>query len=323
MSHRPTRRVVLTLDVLEARIALSHSSAANVIGVAAGSVKRPHAVSRTSAQVAPRNITPGKHATLFGLFVTPRTGGLLKPKIVAARGSTGDALIVRHGRSTLTGHSRQTVAFAKDQTAGALVTEVTGRAGTVGSYQAETTLVGDINSDGKVDLADLQAFAPTYMSRKGQPNYVAAADFNRNGIINLYDAKALLHNIAPLTPRVPLTERLSLAPADQVHYSASNISGAATMHRTVTILGRTTPGSLVIEDNHTSRLPGGIQAYKFTGPAHATDANGFFSLTSTNVEGLNNNDFLILDPFGQQVIRSFPIFWIPYARGGSVPRTNR
>ena len=64
-----------------------------------------------------------------------------------------------------------------------------------------------MNGDGKVDLADLQAFAPTYMSRAGSPNYNPAADFNHNGIINLYDAKALLRNLAPISPRIPLGRR--------------------------------------------------------------------------------------------------------------------
>jgi hypothetical protein len=181
------------------------------------------------------------------------------------------------------------------------------------------TSVGDINGDGKVDLADVQAFAGTYMSRKGNPNYNPAADFNHNGVINFYDAKALLHNVPPITPRLPLNVELHLAPQDQIHYSGPTVSGAATFHKVVTIVGRTTPGSLVIEDNHTSRLPGGTQAYKFTGPAHAADARGFFSIVTTNTEGLNNNDFLILDPFGHQLIRDFPIFWIPYATGKGVP----
>jgi len=183
----------------------------------------------------------------------------------------------------------------------------------------QTTLVGDVNGDGKVNLADLQAFAPSYMSRQGDPNYNPAADFNHNGVINLYDAKALLHNMAPLTPRLPLTARLILAPQDQIHYSGPTVSGAATFQKTVTILGHTTPGSLVITDNNTSRLPGGTQAYQFTGPAYATDANGFFSITTTNTQGVNNNDFLILDPFGHQMIIDFPIFWIPYATGRGVP----
>ena len=184
---------------------------------------------------------------------------------------------------------------------------------------AHVTQIGDR----KVTLADLQAFAPSYMSRQGDPNYNPAADFNHNGVISQADLRAWVQNLTPLTPRLPLTARLTLAPQDQIHYSGPTISGAATFQKVVTILGHTTPGSLVIEDNHTSRLPGGTQAYKFTGPAHATDANGFFSITATNTEGLNNNNFLILDPFGHRMILDFPIYWIPYATGRGVPRSTK
>jgi Dockerin type I domain len=312
-------RPVLVVEALEDRLCLSLASAANVIGTATGSVTRPHAVSRTSATVLPSNITPQKHSTIFGLFVQPNSASSLQPRILAAQGNSGQALSVRLGRPFRPGVSDQAVAFAKDRAAGSLSTAVTGRNQTTGTYQAQTTLVGDVNGDGKVNLADLQAFAPAYGSKEGQPNYNPTADFNHNGIVNLYDAKALLHNMAPLTAKIPLRVKLTLAPQDQIHYPGPTISGAATLQQVVTIIGRTTPGSLVIEDNHTSRLPGGTQAYKFTGPAVATDANGYFTVTATNTQGLNNNDFLILDPFGQQMIIDFPIFWIPYATGKGVP----
>ena len=128
-------------------------------------------------------------------------------------------------------------------------------------------MASDVNGDGTVNFADLQAFAPSYMSQQGELTYNPAADFNLNGVINLYDAKALLDNMAPLTPDLPLTARLTLAPQDQIHYSGPNNLGKDTFQQVVTILGHTTPGSLVITDNNTSRLPGGTQAYKFTGPA--------------------------------------------------------
>jgi len=317
MNHRRRR---FDIEPLETRLALSGTAPANVIGTSTATVARPHEVGRTSVQVAFRNITPQKHATIFGLFVQPTAGSQLQPRILAARGNSGQALPVKHGRSYRPAASDQTVAFTKDSTAGSLSTDVTGALQTTGSYQAQTTLVGDVNGDGKVNLADLQAFAPAYGSRLGDSNYNLAADFNHNGVINLYDAKVLLHNMSPLTPNLPLTARLILAPQDQIHYSGPTVSGAATFQKTVTILGHTTPGSLVIEDNSTSRLPGGTQAYKFTGPAVATDANGFFSVTTTNTQGLNNNDFLILDPFGHQMIIDFPVYWIPYATGRGVPK---
>ena len=136
---------------------------------------------------------------------------------------------------------------SRTATAGPVTIEVTGAHQSTGSYQVQTTLAGDVNGDGTVNFADLQAFAPSYMSQQGEPNYNPAADFNLNGVINLYDAKALLHNMAPLTPDLPLTARLTLAPQDQIHYSGPTDLGAATFQQVVTILGHTTPGSLVID----------------------------------------------------------------------------
>src|SRR3954463_9052608 len=72
--------------------------------------------------------------------------------------------------------------------ASGISTAMTGRDQSTGSYAATTTRVGDVNGDGKVDLADLQAFAPTYMSRVGSPAYNPAADSNHDGIIDSYDA---------------------------------------------------------------------------------------------------------------------------------------
>ena len=37
----------------------------------------------------------------------------------------------------------------------------------------------------------------------------------------------------------------------------------------------------------------------------------------TNTQGINNNDFLVIDPYGQQTILDDPIFWIPFAAKGS------
>lgn len=315
MADRRTHRQQPLLEGLEHRIALSGPAAADVIGTATGTVAHSNQHSKTAAEVQKRNLAPGKHTTLLGLFVGPTAGSGLAPRIVGARSEATGPLRVAHGRAFRRGVHDQTVAFTTTGQPGFLSTAVSGRAGTTGSYKATTTLVGDINSDGKVDLADLQAFAPTYMSRAGSAAYNPAADFNRNGIINLYDVKAILRNLAPISPRISQTVQMSLTPDDQAHYSHPAISGGATFRKNVTIVGRTTPGSLIIEDNHTSRLPGGTQAYKFTGPAHATDARGYFSVRTTNEEGLNNNDFLILDPFGHQLIRDFPILWIPYARG--------
>jgi hypothetical protein len=46
-----------------------------------------------------------------------------------------------------------------------------------------------------------------YMSRRGDPNYNPAADFNHEGVINQFDARVLLQHTQPLTPKLPLTAR--------------------------------------------------------------------------------------------------------------------
>ena len=124
--NRRDRRCRFSFEPLEMRLALSGSTPANVIGTSTATVSRPHEVSQTSVQVAPKNITPQKHGTIFGLFVQPTSGSQLQPQILAVRGSTGKALPVKHGRPFRSGVSDEAVAFTKDSTAGPVTIEVTG-----------------------------------------------------------------------------------------------------------------------------------------------------------------------------------------------------
>jgi len=141
MNHRDRRRR-FAVEPLEMRLALSGSTPANVIGTATATVSRPREVSQTSVQVAPENITPQKHYTIFGVFVQPASGSELQPQIVVVRGNTGKALPLEYGRSFRSGISDQAVAFTKDSTAGALSIDVTGAHQSTGSYQVQTTLSG-------------------------------------------------------------------------------------------------------------------------------------------------------------------------------------
>jgi hypothetical protein len=99
---------------------------------------------------------------------------------------------------------------------------------------------------------------------------------------------------------------MNLPPADQAHYAAPKNSGGSTNLKDITIEGHTLPGSIVLEDNSKGY-------YKWNGGAVATDAHGNFSVKETNTQGANTYNFLIIDPYGQQLIRSYPVFWIPYA----------
>src|SRR4051794_22767216 len=121
MANRRTTRQRPVLECLELRMALSGSPPANVIGTAVGTVSRPHQASQTAATVQGRNLTPAKHTTLLGLFISPNSNSTLSPRIVGAKlDSIAGALPVRHGRSFRAGVHDQSVAFTKTTRSGTL-----------------------------------------------------------------------------------------------------------------------------------------------------------------------------------------------------------
>ena len=299
------------LERLDVRLTLSTAIPANSIGTSVATVTRAGQVSSTSVAVAPKNLTQGKSSTLFAIFVQPEPGSSVSPRIVSVEGSNGQPLALMHGRPYVAGRgSGQASAFVKVSQPGPLTVLVTGQHHSTGSYQVDTTLVGDVNGDGMVTQADLAPFASAYESVPGKSNYDLAADFNHDGIVNQIDAEALMENMPPLTPKVPLQLVMNLLPADQAHYAASKNSGGSTFKRVVTIEGHTMPGSIILEDDSRGY-------YKWDGGAVATDANGNFSVQETNTDGVNTYNFLVISPYGQQLVRSYPVFWIPFAAPGS------
>jgi hypothetical protein len=162
----------------------------------------------------------------------------------------------------------------------------------------------------QVTLNTLKAFTVAYLTTSHDALYNPAVDVNHNGFIGQGDGKLLLRELNPLTKEIPLKVNLILAPQDQAHGHVSSNSGGHTFHKDVTILGHTTPGSLVFSDS-------GFGDYSFTGPATYSDQNGNFSFKFTNSDGINNFEVLVIDPYGQQTILDYPIFWIPFAAKGS------
>jgi Dockerin type I domain len=311
MPRHRTHRRPLPLEPLESRLPLSAPTPANSIGTSLGGVLQPHGVTPSTVLVAPKNLTVGKSSTLFGVFVQPTSGSDLAPRIVAVEQGNGQKLAIKQGRPFVRGRANgEAAAFVKVTGPGPLTVFVGGQKQTTGSFELDVTLAGDVNGDGTVNLADLQSFAPTYETVPGNPNFNPAADFNQNGIVNLYDAKALMQNMTPLTPNEPLAVVTNLSPADQAHYPTPRNSGGATSKQDVTILGKTIPGSIVLIDG-----PNGL--FRFNGGAVATDGQGRFSVPETLSQGVNTFTFLILDPFGKQMIRSFPVFWLPVGAPGS------
>ena len=193
-----------------------------------------------------------------------------------------------------------TTAFFKDGQPGPVTVRIAGRNGTTGAYAAAIAIVGDVNGDGIVNLADQAAFAPAYLTKAGDGFYVPSADANGNGFVGQGDALALEHNLTPPTRPIPLSVTIALAPEDRPtgHIHQKN-SGGFSYKSTVTIVGRTTPGSLIFADSAAGD-------YSFTGPIQHADANGEFTFRQQLSDKLTNTEFLIVDPFGHRLHPRLP-----------------
>ena len=89
---------------------------------------------------------------------------------MAVEGSNGQRLSLKQGRPYVAGRdSGQAAAFVKVSQPGPLTILVTGQHHSTGTYQVDTTLVGDVNGDGTVNQADLQPFAAAYESCRATP----------------------------------------------------------------------------------------------------------------------------------------------------------
>ena len=165
--------------------------------------------------------------------------------------------------------------------------------------------------------ADLQAYSQAYLTFIGRPEFTPQYDFNGTGFIGQNDATPILRGLRSITPRKPLELTLTLAPGQAVKGSHPANNGPVTRFGTVTILGHTTPNSIVFVDGKTdAKYPLSTGNFKFQGGAVAADEHGNFSLSydlPPNSRGgsLTAPGFLIRTPYGQQLIRSFPIRRIP------------
>jgi len=64
----------------------------------------------------------------------------------------------------------------------------------VSTYTLDFRKMGDINGDGVIDDADADIFMKSFLSKRGDPNYNPACDFNGNGEVDLDDLLTLVNN---------------------------------------------------------------------------------------------------------------------------------
>jgi hypothetical protein len=164
--------------------------------------------------------------------------------------------------------------------------------------------------------ADLQTYAAAYETTIGEPGFTPQYDFNGTGFIGQNDATPILRGLTSITPRKPLTVTLRLETGEQVTGSIPANSGGTTTRGTVTVIGKTTPNSIIFTDGPSTNSTLPLNNYKFQGIAVLSNSQGEFKYTEKlNAEGsggsLTTTTILIRTPFGQQLIHSFPIRRLP------------
>jgi hypothetical protein len=165
--------------------------------------------------------------------------------------------------------------------------------------------------------ADLAAYAKAYELKAGQPGFTPEYDFQNNGVITKQDAEPILRSLASVTPFSEARVQLALAMGEQVTGHHTTNSGGVTHDPSVTIVGKTTPNSIIFTDGSTA--PGIVPStgnFQFTGMALTSNDQGYFEYPLTLPKPSRGGalvaiDFLIRTPFGQQVVRAFPIRLVP------------
>ncbi len=305
------RSVRPVLDSLETRLALSTSTitpplpSADIIGTQVVHLQ-PRQITSANLPIHPENLNPVKYNTLIRLAGDPVPGSTVNPRFVGATNANGNPLRFIQGGHYVPGIRPRAQAFTfVHNTSGlnALTTTTT----TSGNAVVSNSLPGDINGDGNVNPTDLALMQAAWLTTPGDAFYNPAADLNHNGYVGFGDVKLMERNMTPITPKIPLKVDLHLAKGQTALHPGISNSGPITNQIHVTVLGHTTPRSVIIADS-------GLGDYTFTGAmAYANDRGNFsFTFTTKPEDQLKNTEYLVIDPYGQQTIQAFPILYVPY-----------
>jgi hypothetical protein len=182
--------------------------------------------------------------------------------------------------------------------AGKDILHVTANGSAGGSYSIAVSLAG-ATSGFAVAPQDLATIRGLEGQRRGMPGYVAAADVNRDGVINTRDLKLARLNLGAATSIRPLTLSLGLSS------STPKTPGGAVYEPAVTVTGQTEPGARVAlygagDGLPTTTLSNGSSLVPAPVPTTTADAAGHYQFTITVAVGTDPLRVVATDGFGQQ-----------------------
>lgn len=317
----PSKRCRPSLEGLEAREVFSVAGLglpADTLGVARGAIVGAGGSGSAAVAVAAANLATGRPSTVIGVAVTPLgpagAGGTLQPRIVGVAGPDGRSLPFYQQGSLGAKLGGPATVLVLDGRPGPITVNVAGRGHTAGAFQVRAYLPGDVDGSGHVDNADLQAIAPAYQAKIGDPNYNPAADPLQTGVVGQQAVRLLERNLSDPTPDRVLGLIAYLKPSQQFAEHHIYNSGPVTATKgELTAIGQTLPNSAIFADGY-------YGLYNFNGPLITTDTQGNFRYTFQPRGKLDATvSFLVVTPDGRQLVRNFPIYRIgsPFATNSS------
>ena len=245
-------------------------------------------------------LTP-KHQITLGVDVAAQADSAAVPKIVGIEDLQTHKMIPmtravysKVVQKASTGLSSQTTAVlvtlkmtatqAKSSHDYALVVQGVGK--NTGQFLVGFYLPGDVDGNGTVDATDLAAVKQDLNTNANSPNYVFAADANRDGVINNTDMRATQQNVGASLAITPVVS------ANLNSASDSGIQDRITNIQNVVFQGTATPFAKVTYTDTNNIAP-------IT--STTADQNGNYALHIPLGNGDNTFNVKAVDTFGQSI----------------------
>jgi hypothetical protein len=278
------------MEQLESRQVLS-ASAANVFAQFHGEISQPFESQSVEVFLIPGNFQLGFGPATVGFLARPADGSDFAPAPVKVESlnpfDRGRRMPVAESRPALPdGGSVALVPLKR----GVYKVEVAG-GDTVGKWQLDVFLAGDVNGDFKVTAEDVGTLYEALLAGNASPELLAVGDSNRDGFISILDVQVAQDNRGSATSTRPLTVSAQLAAESDSGVAGDNIVGLGD----VQIVGRTLPRAHVgLDVDGDGFDDGGAFAKSNNEPTN-------FKLNAALSHGANSIRVRASDNFGQSV----------------------
>lgn len=276
-------------EQVESRLMLS---AANVFAQFQGELKHGEASDTIHIHLTHDNFDIGDGRAVLGFIVKPLAGSSLKPNPVHLSSDDHGNVPVITSKNLADGSS---LVLAKLKYGDSDV-EVTGNH-SVGPWQMQVVLVGDVNGDFAVNSQDEELIRKVVNGKITNPSFFQEADADHDGKITGFDLARATENKGSSTSVRVLTLTAMLDPKSDTGVSGDNIVNK----KTVNIVGATQQGARVRLDEDGDGFDDGLViAGKIVGGVN-------YALSADLKTGPNNVRVRARDSFGQKAHASIQV----------------